>query len=232
MKLLDTSSLAVTIDNLNEVFFYNRKLNKSEKAEVARWIASRQGLKGSYAGMFAPTELDFKNPLTVFTGEKITTNAGRSHIIGEEASRALLLLDAKDKNVADALDRASRSFADRISYPDRTCGMYCFGICTCSYRRHLNAGGLKNINGEAFNQRELIGFLQELKRHRDEKGRWHRFPFYYTLLVLEEIAHPSAIAEMRYTAPILERMLKRKADAGNKYAVRRHDLAERIMGKI
>jgi hypothetical protein len=70
--------------------------------------------------------------------------------------------------------------------------------------------------------------MRILREHRDGSKRWRRFPFYYTLLALSEINEGSAIEEMRYAAPGLERMLKRRA-LGNRYELRRRVLAERIL---
>jgi hypothetical protein len=73
--------------------------------------------------------------------------------------------------------------------------------------------------------------LKLLKSYRDGKGRWRRFPLYYTLLALSEIDTPLAIREMKYAAPILERFIKRKPK-DEKYAQPRRALAERILSKL
>ena len=43
MSLIHEDSLALTLDAVNEAFFYNRTLPETEKKQVARWIADRQG---------------------------------------------------------------------------------------------------------------------------------------------------------------------------------------------
>src|SRR5450830_1218985 len=88
MSLVNSDGLAATIDTVNDVFFYNREIQPAERLEVARSIASHQGLPGSYADMFGP----MTRPLYVFTGEAITSGAACSHILGEECCRALLKL--------------------------------------------------------------------------------------------------------------------------------------------
>ena len=93
MGLVKTSSLAATLDAVNEATFFDRLPAKAQRREAARWIAARQGLRGSYAGMFAPTEKDFTGGIRLFTGERIATGAGVGHILGEEACRALWVLD-------------------------------------------------------------------------------------------------------------------------------------------
>ena len=66
MEMINTESLAQTLDNLNELFFYGDSLSEIEKLKVAKWIAGRQGKSGSYAKMFAPTDKDFKKGIKLF----------------------------------------------------------------------------------------------------------------------------------------------------------------------
>jgi hypothetical protein len=223
MKIVHTDSLGDTLDALNEAFFYGRALSSKEKIEAAKWIASRQGLPRSYRGMFAPTDEDFREGATMFTGENVKTRGGSAHMLGQEACRALLLLDVDLPDVRAALDRASAGIDEALdSYP-RHAGTYCCGKCSVSFWRHLSAGGLKNREGE------LSGGLAWVKSLRDGTGKWRRLPFYYTLLALDGIELPGAIQEMRYAAPVLDRMVKRSPRG--EFGQRRLDLAERILGK-
>ena len=223
MKLINQNSLASTLDAVNEAFFYNRPLSKSERTQAAKWIASRQGLPGSYADMFAPTKKDYRNGLTLFTGEKITTRVGLSHILGQESCRILLLLNVTSADVKSALQRATAGFMEPMKqYIVADKGMYCCANCSCAFWRRLSAGELEN--GEWI----LAAAIKTLKSFRDGRGRWKRFPFYYTLLVLNEIELPIARKEMQYAAPACERLLKRQTKR-DKISRRRRTLAERIL---
>jgi hypothetical protein len=225
VKLINQNSLASTLDSINEVFFYKRPLSKSERAQAAKWIASRQGLPGSYANMFAPTAKDFQAGLTLFTGEKISTRVGMSHILGQEACRVLLLLNVTSADVKSALERATAGFMERLKLyivPDK--GMYCCASCSCALWRRLSAGGIED------GERVLAAAVKTLKSLRDGRGRWKRFPFYYTLLVLNEIELPGARKEMQYAAQACERLLKRQMKR-DKISRRRRILAERILEK-
>ena len=225
MKLINPNSLALTLDALNDALFLNQPLPKSDKTEVAEWIASRQGLPGSYANMFAPTKKDFQDDLVLFTGEKITTRVGRSHILGQESCRALILLGIKSANVKTALKKASTEFIKRMGqYIQASNGMYCCAPCSCAFWRHLAAGGLED--GEKI----LAAGMKTLASLRDGKGRWKRFPFYYTLLVLDSMELPAARREMQYAAPACERIIKRETKK-DKISRRRRILAEKILGK-
>ena len=228
MKIVNAGSLAATLDAVNDALFHGRTLSRSEKAEVAEWIAGRQGLPGSYAGMFAATERDAKEGVTVFTGEKVRSGAATRHILGEEACRALILLDVPLAGVRDALKRASAGMTVRLRQacgrPSVIPGTYCCGICTCSLWRHLAVGGLEK------GERWLAAGMRALKAHRIDDGKWRRFPHYYTLLALSEIDLPSALEEMRYAAPACERGLKR-CRSEDKFIRRRRLLLERVLAK-
>jgi hypothetical protein len=157
----------------------------------------------------------------------IRTRAGTAHILGEEACRALILLDVSLPGVRQALSRASAGMMARLGKArELAAGTYCCGRCSVSLWRHLAAGGLKEVDPE----RLLTAGMKTLKSHRQGNGRWKRFGFYYPLLALSEIELPSAVNEMRYAAPACERYLKRppKDDQINQ---RRRLLAERILAK-
>lgn len=224
MGILNKRSLAGTLDNLNQAFFYGKAISKTEKTEVAKWLADRQGMPRSYSGMFAPTELDYKNGIKLFTGEKITSGAATGHILGEETCRALILLGDKRAGIKKALTTAQDGIFERIFNSPRTKGTYCCGTCTDSWWRHLIADGFEK------HEPEIKAGIKDLKKHRDGKGRWRRYPFYYTLLALSEIDLPLARKEIEYTAPVMERALRRSKS--DKYSRRRHDLMVRIMEQI
>jgi hypothetical protein len=227
MSLVNENSLAATLDSINEAFFYNQPIPETEKIQTAQWIADRQGRPGAYASMFAPTRSDFEEGVRLFTGERLHSRAGTAHILGEEACRALILLDVQDNDVRSALDHASHSMMDRLKAAEENygfSGFYCCGTCTPSLWRHLASGGLED--GES----RLEAGMKVLKNYRDGKGRWRRFPFYYCLLAISELDLPSAIEEMRYALPVCERYLK-STHRGDGYTQRRQTLVERILAK-
>ena len=227
MVIVNTKSLAATLDSLNDAFFFEKRLSSGERTKAAQWIASRQGLAGSYRGMFAPTRGDFRQGIRVFTGEIVKSGAATAHILGEEACRAVILLGVADPGIGSALKRASagmRSAVKECEASGYTPGMYCCGICSVAFWRNLLAGGL------ADQERRLRAGVKTLKTFRRGGGQWRRFPFYYTLLALSEFTLPAAVDEMRYAAPVLEKLLKRP-ERDNRFDRRRRVLAERILGR-
>ena len=224
MSLVNPESLADTLDAVNDAFFYGRSLSKSQRQEAAKWIAARQGLPVSYADMFAPVADYRTNALRLFTGEARSSRAGAAHVLGEEACRALILLDVPLASVRRALARATEGMMARLGTQALETGMYCCATCSVALWRHLAVGGLTEP------ERCLPAGLRTLRSYRDGKGKWRRFPFYYTLLALSEMDLPRAVTEMRHVAPACERYLKRSAKDG-KFSARRRDLARRVLEK-
>lgn len=211
--LIHPDSLGDTLDAVNAALFYRLPLDEAARREAALWIAGRQGLPRSYAGMFAPTASDYVLGALTFTGEPVVSASGTAHILSEEACHALYRLGVDEPEPRAALQRARASILRRIDGDVRgdqrndgnLAGVYCCATCSVSLWRHLLA------SGRVDDSQRLENGLGALKRSRDGKGRWKRFPFYYTLLALSEIDLPAARAEIRYALPTIERALRRVA---------------------
>ena len=222
MHLVEDGSLALTLDAVNEAMFLGRRISRPARVEAATWIARRQGVAGSYADMFAPTEQDFVEA-RVFTGETIASRAATGHILGEEAIRALQLLGVKATEVRAALARAKDGMGGRVTdTASRPWGMYCCGTCSCAYWRTLAVGGLTRAEAR------LAQGMKDMKARRLGTGKWRFFPFFYAVLALTDIDLRGARTELRYAAPVLERYLQRPA-TDNVISRRRHAVAERAL---
>ena len=57
--------------------------------------------------------------------------------------------------------------------------------------------------------RTLEKGLNRIKKAQTPDGRWHGFPFHYTLLTLSEVDTPSVRAELRHASKVVKRLLKR-----------------------
>ena len=112
--MLYENSLALTVNAVNDVFTFGLKTTAAEKKKTAEFIASRQGLKHSYAGMFAPTDKDMREGVLLYTGERVKTGAATMHILGEESIRALFKLGVKNKKVTEALKIANANMIQRL----------------------------------------------------------------------------------------------------------------------
>lgn len=215
-------SLIDFIDRAGERLFDRRPFDVSDPQLAA--VAALQGKPGSYAGMFALPEADRGREFRTFTGERITTNAGKMHVIGEETCRILRLLDGSSA----VADRALAGMLERIREADARegglTGTYCCGTCSCAFWRNLAGGCFDHPEAR------LESGMRTLRSSRDGKGRWGRFPFYYTLLALNEIPRPIARAELEYALPGLEKMLKlNESGEPSVFVRRRRKLVERIL---
>jgi len=222
---VNPNSLALTLDNLNEAWLKGVSIPGADLDAVALWIAGRQGLPKSYSGMFAPTEQDYRDGVKLFTGERLHSGASLSHILGEEACRAMLLMKNDNPTAKEALRKATNGMLGAIErsraqgYASN--GMYCCGTCTPAYWRHLAAGGLKD------GERQIEEGLATLKKHRLPEGEWRRFPFHWTVAALVEIGKP-AKEELRFVGNKLERLASRKITE-DPYANRRRLIVEKAL---
>lgn len=230
MHYLNTNSLFQTVDQVSEALFFDREIDDKEKTGIVNFILDQQGKPGTYADTFAPTEKDLTHDLVLFTGEKIKTNAGRCHMIGEEASRILRLIGGGSDKVREALDKADDGLLSRINSVRNDLryipGTYCCKACTCSLWLNISSGGLKN------DLPLLESGMNYLKIQRDGKGGWKGFPGNYLLYVLNEIEPDLVVNELKYAGNAIERKLKRKKSPESKYDVRRKKICERILHKI
>lgn len=229
MVFLDETSLAKTVENVNESLFFAIPIPKPDQEKVTQWIAGLLGVKGSYRGLFAPTPKDFATPATLLMGETLNSGASTAHILGEESMQILKKIPSTNPEVKKALERAqdiTESFVrEHEALQGHRAGMFCCGKCSVAYWRSLSSGCLPN------SEERLAMGLKTLKTLRDGTGKWRRFPFYYTLLALSDIDHPGVQEEFRYSIRPIERMLK-KTTASNKYYLRRKRLAEKILSKL
>lgn len=228
--IVNENSLAKTIDLLEEALFFKTNLSPEQRKTASTWLAGRQGLKGSYHGMYAPTDSDFRDGVKLFTGEKISSGAGSSHILGELTCRTLIVLGDNDPNVKQSLKKASEAILGRITIQDsekpEQFGMFCCGVCSVSLWRNVAAGGLDR------QVERLQAGLAHLKRHRVGDGTWRRFPYYFTLLALSEIEQKLVFEELLYTEETARRRLKLLQKKTDLYSKRRKELLKRILVRL
>src|SRR5262245_39078582 len=142
MSIIHPASLHDTLDAINEATFFGKPVSASQRRAAAEWIASRQGLPGSYCGMFAPTARDFRDGVRLFTGESVQSRAGVSHILGEEACRTLMLLQVETPDVQQAWRNGTKRMKNRLAKWKGKPGWYCCAKCSCALWRNLAVGGM------------------------------------------------------------------------------------------
>jgi hypothetical protein len=197
--ILDTTSLTKTIDNINTIFLSGAEIAPAEGFEVARWIVSRQGEKGSYRGLPAPTPVDFERGIRVFTGERLVSASAR-HIMGQEAARAAWLLGRDDMEVRRAYDQATAWMHAAQDFLEQ--GTFCCGRCSLAFWRHTWVSEFDH------KEANLVKGLQMMNDLRLGDGKWRTFPFFYAIYTLSELDLDAAREELRYARPIMERYVR------------------------
>jgi hypothetical protein len=219
------NSLETVLDGLAEALFFQRPHPAAQRKASVRWIAARQGMPGSYAGMFAPTAQDALG-IRLFTGEAVRSRAGTGHLLGEEACRVLAALALNERTVQAALARAVQGMAARLDeFEQRGCipGTYCCGTCTAGLWRNLANGLLPRAD------ERLRSGLAQLRRQRLGDGTWNRYPFYYTSLALTEIGIERAGPELRHAGVRWRTLLPRLEKSGKPFASRRAEIGRRLL---
>jgi hypothetical protein len=210
-----------TIDNINDKFLFDDGITQEEGLEAARWIASRQGEKGHYRYLFAPTPFDFEQGMHLFTGEKLVCASAR-HVMGQEAARAAWLLGSQDPIVRRAYDRATSWMHEDLGFQQS--GTYCCGRCTLAFWRNFWVGNFENK--EAL----IIKGLQSMKGYRLDDGKWHRFPFFYAVYALVDLDLEPAYAELKYALPVMEQYIKKTRRGA--YSQRKITILEKALDKV
>ena len=228
-------TLTAVIDEVNDWKLFQGRHCCGRRVKLRTFIGDRRGLPGSYCGLFAPVDGELAHGYRMFTGERITTNAGCRHILGEEALRALILLEPTTKKGQAAIERASQAMSQQLDRHEGERrgklggrGTYCCCRCTVALWRTLAVGGL-----EAAEDR-LVNGMRWLKTQRNDNGAWHSLPFHYTISALLEawnrVNLKQAPAELRHARPAIERRLKRAAKSSDDpYTRRRRALAEHAL---
>jgi hypothetical protein len=198
-KILVPESLQETLWRLEEVRQRFRSKSPAYTQEALQWVLSRQGLPGSYSNLFMPTVQDIAQGARLLTGERMQSGGGIRHVLGEEALRTVIVWKLGSTS---AVAEAVKGFNQIIERGGKT-GSYCCHTCTMSFLRTLKV--VKPDKGDEIVKKGL----NKIRKARTSDGRWHGFPFYYTLLTLSEIDTTPAHAELRHASKTAERLLKR-----------------------
>lgn len=198
-KILVPESLQETLWRLEEVRQGFRSKSDANLQEALQWVLARQGLQGSYFNLFMPTNQDLSQGVRLPTGERMQSDAATRHILGEEALRTVIAWKLRSSSAAK---KAMEGFNDLLEAGGKN-GSWCCYTCSVAFLRTLAAAKPDKWDIT------LEKGLNRIKKARTPDGRWHGFPFYYTLLTLSEMDTPYARAELRHVSKIAERLLKR-----------------------
>ena len=234
-KVLNKSSLAETLWRLEEVRLNFTSADIDEVDEALEWILSRQGAKNSYGEsrkpncFYAPTKRDIE-AMQLPTGEKLTSPASNKHILGEEALRTLVQWKRRSKPetkrginfLNHILDIEETGMGKKIKSA-RQSGWFCCGKCAPAFLRTVNV-----VRTEEW-EKTLDNGIKKIKSWRTPDGRWHRYPFFYTLLMLSEAESSQALKEMRYAQPVADKLIKRYQDKTDRTSRFRAHVLEHVL---
>lgn len=235
---VETLTVGAVIREVNDARLAGRMLAAPRRRGLSRFLAQRQGQPGAYAGLFAPVEGELADGYRMLTGERIRTQAGARHILGEEALRALILLSeamgsgGERALVGEAISRAAASMEKRLQQLEVKGsgvggGFYCCHTCTAALWRALAVGAY--VKSEA----RLAAGLELLTQRRDGKGGWRSFPFYYTVSALIEMPLELARKELLYVRGTLEASASApRGGPADDYARRRRMVVEKALTMV
>ena len=216
------TSLFSTLDSAAEKLFYQESFSNSLREEIVALILSRQCLTGVNAGFFLPFAAESELKFKLFSGEPLKTSIANNHLPMIEAVRILKLLDAQGHDSTQAIHLANQRM-EKMCY-----SLFCAkGECkalTIAYMRYISLDGTGNSASK------INTHLANLAHHRDRKGRWSGFPFFYTLLMLLEITDPLAAEELQYALPACEK-LQVQLGPGDPITKRRKKILELVFAR-
>jgi hypothetical protein len=228
--MTEAPTLARTICAINDLWLLRSDLSRLEAMKFEACLVEQQGLPGSYAGvLFAPVDQELAEGYRMPTGEVVRTRAGAVHVMGEEALRALILLNPETWLGKMTIHQASAGMERRLVSSEtglrQQKGFYCCHNCTVALWRALA------VNAYARAEERLAAGMVLLRARRDNRGRWEGYPFYYTISALIGIDLKAAREEIRYAAESLEASLRRLKDT-DEYAVRRRAVIELALAQV
>lgn len=193
----------------------------AERNAVVSSLLDRQISAGREAGLFELSPCDWEEGPRLWTGEPIRTKLAAKHVFSQEAARLLQRLAGRDPSVCRCVSRTAARLAGTC-YAAQHCTI---GECATSFIGYVRF--LTSVRGDEV--RSDVGWrLQTLSQHRLPNGRWERFPFYYTVLVLSELPRPSAEGELTHAFAACTQALRRRS-INEPYAARRSGLLRRIL---
>jgi hypothetical protein len=215
MMIVRPTSLTATLDSTAEALFYQRPIPIDLRKEIAALLIGRQIQSGSNSGFFIPFTAESATQSRLFSGEVLNTEFAHRHIQLIEVARILKLL-ALDLSAITKSIQAAEQRMDTMCYSKFCSKGECKSL-TIAYMRYLTTS---NLNGSTARMNSL---LTKLVDHRDGRGKWKGFPYYYTLLMLSDVGDPLAADELQYAASLLQKQPDLSQSAGP-ISNRRHEI--------
>ncbi|MHA1906020.1 MAG: hypothetical protein ACW98Y_01895 [Candidatus Thorarchaeota archaeon] len=160
--------------------------------------------------------MDLSQKNRLITGEKLATKLAVKNIKAVQKARLLSSLNAPSTEDLQKL----LSLEDWIAEQ-------CFAkFCAVGECRHSSIAYLRYLGtfDDESTKSKVDSFVNLISKHRDGKGRWKGFPFYYTLLVLNELKTEVAKKEIEYAIPACQRAMNRLKESDGFYSLKYNTL--------
>lgn len=214
------TSLSEAIDTVSEALFLERPISDELRIDTITLLINRQIHTGTNNGFFLPLSSEPDLPYRLFSGEQLHTKLARRHIQLIEATRLLSLLTQGGHSAARSI-KLAESRMDTMCYSKFCASGECKAI-SVAYLRYLASSAPKSAVDR------LSFFLASLASHRDGKGAWRGFPYFYTLLTLSEMDRSMSNNELQYALGSFEKRLARSHSA-EPFTRRRQLILNRIL---
>jgi hypothetical protein len=212
------------LDSLEEA---NLLVERSQKpddhidfTQVAEFIAGQQVRYGRDSGVFIESKNVSRSKVRVFTGEKLQTNLAAKIILTTESTRALVLSNSASEFVQSSIDLAVNWLEDQCI--SKFCSTGECKYSTIAFMRLLNALGKTE---------RLDRMIRILSKHRDDRGGWKGFPYFFTLLALAETETETATEELNYVLDFAQSRFSRSR-IEEPYSSRRAQILTQIMDRF
>ncbi len=187
--IIDTRSLYQTVLNAAVFLFKGGEFSGEEKESLIDYVLTRQNRTKGY--VFRPTADELAGGVHLISGEKPRTKLLAKNAVELETLRLLALLGDGKAEVQEVFQAAEKRL-------DKTCfSRVCLtGDCvgaSIAYLRYITARDPNN------GSERIRHGLDLLKENRTGDGKWGKFPYFFTLLWLEELPAIFAHEELAYT---------------------------------
>ncbi|MFW9975263.1 MAG: hypothetical protein ACFFDQ_08370 [Candidatus Thorarchaeota archaeon] len=211
-------------DSLTEALSLVERSYSSNTVEnlepVIEFISKQQVKNGKDAGVFIELG-DVSSPESrLFTGERLQTRLAIKNMLTINSARAILISKVPSSDAQKTIELTNSWLENQ-----------CFsGFCSAGECRHSTLMYMRYLALQG-NHGKLEFMIPELSRHRDGKGSWKGFPYYYTLLTLLEIPIESAKEELLYAYPTIEDKI-RHSRSSEPFSSRREEILERVRSTL
>lgn len=179
--------------------FAGEHYSVDEKAQVLGWILDHTNRVNGF--IFYPTPEDRQAGIRLFSGEKPRAKFLINNMVELETLRLLALLAPDEPRVRQIFQHANQRLLPLCFANGCTVGECAHATLACI--RYLAASQVDNWRDKTTQT------LAVLKNKRLEDGRWHGFPYYFTLLWLVELPADLAREELNHTRACAERLYRR-----------------------